>query len=729
MAITRDGRDAGQGERSGGLAPWLLCLAVLLAPAAGVHGEEMLQDTLKSAIVAFCALAAALAFFVDQRRHREPLRWHTVLWVPVLLLAHALGSMAWSHPYLAGVEAVRWFLFALMAWLALNTCTRERLPWLAWCAHGGAVIASVWAAWQFWGGLDLFPQGPQPASTFVNRNFFAEFTVCALPFGALLLARARTPWQVGGLSASLGFVLTALLMTGTRSALVAAALLVVVLGLAAWRCRKQLALAQWNTSLRLLAVAGLAGTVLVLGNVPTGNADIAGEGYGLTPITRGLHRAQSITPGDHSLNVRMGMWRATLRAIAAHPLAGLGAGAWENEIPRYEASGSQIETDYYVHDEFLQLVAEDGVVGWIALLALAAWLVGAARRTWRAQGELADADRPWRAVLLASLLALLVVSSIGFPWRLASTGALFALCMGALAASDARLATASRSWLRAIPWSPLASKLALAATTACLVLAVHITQQAQAAERDLVRAARLALAISRSGDPNDPRFAGARRQVLQLVRAGIAINPHYRKITPMVADEFARWGDWADAVWIWESVLASRPNVVVILTNVARGYDTLGRREQAMVALARARAIQPRAPAVRSLEVLMLARAGQEPAALAKAQASLAEGIADYDLVNTAFILAARAGAYAEARELLERRMRDWPESRARGLVQMGRLYDEGFHDPDRALAAFDAGLASASERERHALLASIPARYRTQLAPAAPAQTSASKR
>ena len=717
-------------DRGAAIAPWLLSLMLLLAPAAGVPSEDMLQDTLKSAIVAFCALAAALAFFVDQRRRREPLRWHAVLWVPLLLLAYALESMLWSHVYLAGVEAVRWFLFALIAWLALNTFTRERLHWLAWCAHGGAVLASVWAAWQFWGALALFPQGPQPASTFVNRNFFAEFAVCTLPFGALLLARARKPWQVGGLAVSLGFVVTALLMTGTRSALVATALLLVVLAIAAWRCRQQLALAQWPASVRALALAGLFGTVLVLGNVPGGNPEIVGEGYGTTPIARGLHRAQSITPGDHSLGLRMEMWRATLRAIAAHPLEGLGAGAWENEIPRYEDGGAQIETDYYVHNEFLQLVAEDGVVGWIALLALAAWLLRGTGRTWREQGEVADAERPWRAAFLASLLALLVVSSIGFPWRLAATGALFALCMGGLAGSDARLAAASGTPMRTIPWSPMLSKAALAATAACLALAGYITQQAQAAERDLVRAARLALAISRSGDPRNPRFDPAKQQVLQLVRAGIAINPHYRKITPLVADEFARWGDWGNAVWIWESVLASRPNVVVILTNAARGHDMLGQREQAFDAMERARAIQPRAPAVRSLEVLMLARAGLEHQAMDKAQASLAEGIADYDLVNTAFVLAVRAKDYPQAKQLLERRMRDWPESRPRGMVQLGQLYDQGFHDPDQALVAFREGLASASARERLVLLEEVPSHYRAQLeAAAAAAQTSASKR
>jgi hypothetical protein len=71
--------------------------------------------------------------------------------------------------------------------------------------------------------------------------------------------------------------------------------------------------------------------------------------------------------------------------------------------------------------------------------------------------------------------------------------------------------------------------------------------------------AKLALSVSASGGPERPRLEATRREILQLVREGIAINPHYRKITPMVADELARWGDWRDATWIWESVLARGP--------------------------------------------------------------------------------------------------------------------------------------------------------------------------
>ena len=699
------------------VAPWLLSLALLLAPALGAPREELLQDTLKSAIVAFAALAAALAFAWQQRKREAPLRWHHVLWLPVLLCAYALGSMGWSHPYLAGVEAVRWFLFALIAWLGLNTFTRERLPVLAWCVHGGAVVASAWTAWQFWGALDLFPQGPQPASTFVNRNFFAEFAVCTLPFAALLLAQARSLRATLLLAASTGFVVTALLMTGTRGALIAMwLLLLVVLPLAAWRCRARLRFARWPLAQGAAALGVLAGTVLVLGSIPSGSRAIVDEGYGTTALTRGFHRAQSIGPSDHSLNVRMVMWRDTLRVIEAHPVAGVGAGAWENAVPSYQSEGAQVETDYYVHNEYLQLVAEYGLVGWAFLLLLAAWLLHAAWRTWRDDGREADADRPWRAVFLASLLALMVVSAIGFPWRLAATGLLFAVCVGGLAASETRL-------VRRLRWTPAFASGAAAASAACLVLATYITVQAVRAESLLVGAARLALGITAAGNPQDPRLAPAKAEVLRMVRAGVALNPHYRKVTPMVGDELARWGDWADAIWVWDSVLASRPNVVALLTNVARGYDTLGRREEAMAYLERARAVQPRAASVRSLEVLLLARSGQEPLALRRAQEALADGITDYDLLNTSYVLAMRAGDYPLAQTLLQQRMRDWPESRPRGLVELGLIQADGFKDPAKALAAFRLGLATAPAAERPQLLQMVPAPYRERL------QTSASSR
>lgn len=697
----------------------VLAAMMFLAPALGVPHEMMLQDTLKSIVVAFCALFAALLLFVDARGRRQPLRWHGVAWLPLLLMAYAVGSMAWSHAYLAGVEAVRWFVFALLVWVALNTLTRERLAWVAWGIHAGAVVASLWAALQFWGGFDLFPQGPNPASTFVNRNFFAEFVVCTLPFTWLLLARAGRGFVAVGLAGSASLVIAAILMTGTRAALLALWLqLLLVLPLAAWRCRGQLAWSGWSRRLRIGVPVLLAVAVLALGLVPSGNPNILEEERGTSGLARGIGRTQSIGPNDASLGVRMVMWKATAAAIRARPLAGLGAGAWENEIPLYQAAGSQLETDYYVHNEFLQLVAEDGLVGWLFLAGLLGYLVLAAWRSCPVRpGTAGDIERPFRAALLTSLLALLIVSTIGFPWRLAATGALFALGLGALAASDARLGLRGRLLATPLRWSPAIATGAIAATVACLGLALFITQRAAASEASLVSAAKMALSLSAGGNPNDPQYADARQEMLDLVREGVAINPHYRKITPMVADELAKWGDWANATWIWESVLQSRPNVVAIISNAARGRSSLGDRDKALAHLEQARRIQPDAPSVRSLEVILLARNGDEAKALALARRAVAEGIRDYDLANAVAVLAWRSGDIPLALRSLEQRMQDYPESRARGHIQMGTIYANELKDSAKAIEAFRAGLALAgSPAEREALLRDVPPALRAQL-------------
>src|SRR4051794_3204209 len=87
-------------QKAAGYTPVLLLAALMfLAPALGVPNEEMLQDTLKSMIVSFGAVAAALVFFWQQRRRLDPLRWHVVMWLPLGLVAYALGSMGWSHTY------------------------------------------------------------------------------------------------------------------------------------------------------------------------------------------------------------------------------------------------------------------------------------------------------------------------------------------------------------------------------------------------------------------------------------------------------------------------------------------------------------------------------------------------------------------------------------------------------------------------------------------------------
>ena len=698
-----------------------LALMMLVLPAVGVPSELMLQDTLKSALVAFGVLAAALVFVWQQRQRTAPLLWHGLVWLPLALMVYALGSMAWSHTYLAGVEAIRWFLLSLLLWLGLNTITRENLPMIAWGIHGGALVASVWAVSQFWFDFGLFPQGPMPASTFINRNFFAEYAVSALPFSVYVLANLRASRWLAPVALSLALNVVALMMTGTRSALIALLVLAPVVALILIRYRRQFAFTRWGRAnlamVGLVLVAGVFG----LGSLPSGNVKIIQEKTGSTALQRSYLRASSMTEGkeytERSFSIRAVMWKATARMMIANPLTGVGAGAWEVQIPLYQRIGEGMETDYYAHNEFLQLLSEYGVlVGGLFIAVLLAYLLIAAGKTWRLQGvDLAEA--PLRALTLAGFLALLIVSNAGFPWRLASTGALLALGLAILAGSDARLAIREAFFAAPLRWRPGYSRATLAGLLCCTVLTAYITQQAAQAEWKIVSAVKLAF-YSHQIRSSDPKLSESKRkQLLQDIRQGVAINPHYRKLTPTVANNLAASGDWADAVWIWESVAGSRPNIAEIWSNIARGYTQLGQYDRAMGALQEWQRLHPDAPGSTALEVALLNRMGQQAQALQKIMGAYDRGQYDFSLLMTGYAMGLEIHNWPLAIRSLELRNQTWPEQAADGYLRLGKIYaDPAVHDEAKALSAFRAGLAAVPANQSGNFTSQVPEQYHALL-------------
>lgn len=692
----------------------LLALMMFITPGIGVPNELMLQDTLKSMVAAFAAVGAGLIFFWQQRNRRDGLRWHGVMWLPLALMFYALGSMVWSHTYLGGVEAIRWFVFSLILWLGINTLSRQRFPYVMEGIHWGAVVASLWTVLQFYFDFTFFPQGPNPASTFVNRNFFAEFVVCTFPFTAYLLAQAKTSSRIALLAFTLGFNIVALMMTGTRGALAAMWVLVLLLlPLIAFVYRKQFSFNKWDSAKRILACGVLMATVITMGLISSGNpkviSDRADYGNLKTPFDMAFKRTATIKASDGSLGIRFIMWKATLVMIKANPVTGVGAGAWEAMQPLYQVEGSQLETDYYVHNEILQLLAEYGLTGLLFLLALVGYLLMSAWKTIKNRTLDGLAEAPMRAVALSSILAFLIVSNIGFPWRLASTGCMFAISLALLAASDARLSIRGPAAASRLSWRPAYSQVLAVFMMVCLALTAYISQQAAATENKIVTAVKMALTISQSGDVNNPKWDKTKREMLKLAKEGIDINTHYRKITPMIADELAKWGDWKNAVWVWESVVLSRPYVVAMMSNIARGYSQLGNNEKALEYLARCEKIQPKAVSVRSLKVILMSRSGKEKEAALLAQQYMNEGTVDFDLLSAAYVLGMRKSDFDMAIQGLQLRNKDWPASRQDGFLKMAAIYVNQKKDDDKAVAAFKGALAATPEKDREALRKQIP--------------------
>jgi len=695
----------------------VLALVMFLMPALGVPSELMLQDTLKSAIAAFGALGAALVFFWQQRSSTAPLRWHGLVWLPLVLMAYALGSMVWSHTYLAGAEAIRWFVLALLLWLGLNMLTRENLPTLLWGIHWGAVVASIWVALQFWFDLRWFPQGAAPASTFINRNFFAEYAVSVLPLSAWLLGTMPPSRKLLAMAASIGLCVLAILMTGTRSALVALLVITPVLAFIGFRYRHTPGVLCWTQA----QWAGVAGVFVLgiagLGVIPTGNPAI---GVGMTPLGVGLSRTASLTKSTEytvgSFSIRAEMWKATARMVMAHPLAGVGAGSWEVQIALYQNGNQSVETDYYAHNEYLQLLSEYGVlVGggfWAVLLA---YLLLTAQKTLRLK-ETQCGEGALRAASLASLLALLVVANAGFPLHLAATGAVFALILGMLAASDLRLrASGVGSCLG--PWKPIYSSLGLTISATGLVLTIAITAQAIRAEHHIVRAIQLGNAVTqrlKQGQVPNPNLSG---EILQNILAGIAINPHYRKLTPIVADKMGERGEWTSAITVWESVATSRPHIAAIWSNLAHGYAQVGRYDLAFNALQQWQKLQPQAVGMKALEVTLLEFTGQIAAATALLDTAFETNNFDFPLLTSGYALGVRTHDWKLAIRSLELRNQHWPDQAADGYFRLGKIYAEpSVNDPVRALDAFRQGWARVPTQEKENFRRQVPTPYQQQM-------------
>lgn len=701
----------------------ILTLTLLMLPALGVPSEELLQDTFKSILLSLGVLTASFTYLWHQHNDQTKLVLHPIFFIPTLLCLYAFGSMAWAHTYLAGVEATRWLILSFLLILVANFEKVSDIKRLIIGIHIGATIASVWTALQFWFDFSYFPQGPNPASTFINRNFFAEYSVTVTPLSIYLLMNAKKVSSLNAVAVTFAFNLVALMMSGTRSALVTLPfiiLLAIVVIRYYWRhyeISKQTRGNLYTTFSLVILIIG------ILGIIPTENKSLIREFGVQSPITRAINRTASITkPAEYtsgSFSIRSAMWRSTWSMVSAHPISGIGAGAWEVEAPLYQTGLSQVETDFYAHNELLQLLAEYGITGGIAILLLGLYIIASLKTTY--QCNVVDTNyseySSLRPFCLFSLLALLAVSNAGFPFRLAGTGALFAVCLGMLANIDIRSSAKSpHRKLTFIP-SKLCSKFFLLICGTLIIIATFVSTLAIECERNLVRAVKLALTITNSRDPNNPYWDKTKEEVLTLLKSGISINPHYRKLTPMAADEMASWGDWKNAIWIWDSVLQPRPYVIALSANIAKGYLQLGDIKNARLYLLKAAAVQSNVPAVRSLEAQILAKEERYVEAGSLIKQLFKEGFYDYDLVYTGYIVGNKARDLNLIVDSLQLRLKNWPQEATDSWVKLGDVYSQtDMRSEEKALFCYQMALQSVPNEERELLLAKIPSSYKMKL-------------
>jgi len=207
--------------------------------------------------------------------------------------------------------------------------------------------------------------------TYVNKNHFAGLLEMMLPFAAAysaaLFARRSYTKALGMLSIAL-IILAGLVCSLSKMGFAA--------GLAGLFVMGALAVAgKVRGGKKWLVIAGMASLVLFVFIFLPSDAFIANYGG---VASKGQTAA---------LEGRWPIWRETMHLIAAYPLFGCGLGNYETAFLRYQASGvDRVFT--YAHNDYLQIAAELGLVGFV--IAAVLWLPAVSRpfrAAWQAKGR------------------------------------------------------------------------------------------------------------------------------------------------------------------------------------------------------------------------------------------------------------------------------------------------------------------------------------------------------
>ena len=175
---------------------------------------------------------------------------------------------------------------------------------------------------------------------------------------------------------------------------------------------------QMETTSRLRVALRVGGIAAMLGAAATlGIAWIGADPI----INKATQTLNEIQPNTTNYISRQWIWSDTWAMIKAHPITGAGIGAYETVYPMYSHNNGRMIVAQS-HNDYLQVIADCGVIGAVLLVLFLASLCIAMRRALRVS------DRQITGVALAcsaGLIGILVHSFFDFNLQIPSNALLF----------------------------------------------------------------------------------------------------------------------------------------------------------------------------------------------------------------------------------------------------------------------------------------------------------------
>ena len=368
------------------------------------------------------ATAAGAAFRLVPREAKEP----SALILDPLLLPLAffgtaiLASSIGAHDLALADDRLSDFFKATVVFLVITNvvASHQMLERLVWAVVlSGAALATV-TAFQFitgsygeeFGGFGRVKvaqivgstREPRAAASLSDPNFYAQLLVLLVPLALYRVWDDPSPRNKIVAGYGLATTLVALVFTYSRGGAVALGVIVILTALHRRVRPKHL----------LLGLLALAPLTFVLPQSFTGRLITLKE---LAPAMDGVTRSGE----DTSFRQRQEMMTSALEMFSDYPLLGVGAGNYAARFDEYAGRVGTTLRSYdnfgqarYPHNLYLEILAEMGLAGLVAFIAVMAATIAS---LWKAYRSFAAAGAMHSANLTASLaiaLGAYVVTSL-----------------------------------------------------------------------------------------------------------------------------------------------------------------------------------------------------------------------------------------------------------------------------------------------------------------------------
>jgi O-antigen ligase len=324
----------------------------------------------------------------------------------------------------AAIKLLAFILFFVLFGAFVNTGQRRDLVVNA--IIGLAFIIALVGIGQSYIGKALWQRGT--FGPFVNRNHFAGFLEMGLGLaGGLLAGRGVKRERIVIYGCVILVLLAGLVVSASRGGMLACLAGAIFLLIVA-RPERETESGERGPALARLAATFFLFLVMLAGVMLLAGPEDLFSNFSHLSLKTGTEVQVSESRNITEQFRRRDIWTATARLISDHPLCGVGLGAYPTAYPRYDPSSGSQRVEQ-AHNDYLQIVADTGVIGGLMALSFIVLLAIRGMRATRTR------DQRHRAIVIGALtgcFAIAIHSFVDFNLQVTANAQLF-LSLAALA--------------------------------------------------------------------------------------------------------------------------------------------------------------------------------------------------------------------------------------------------------------------------------------------------------